>query len=179
MVLAWLATDMPRALARAAAATALGLTLVHLGLAMHSWQVLNRGLAEYTSGIADVGPNSTILPISYDHKGESARVGVYRHAGSYYSVAARAVDLANYEAAKAYFPLTYKPALDPWKIIGSLEGMRSTIRPERYPLPIDYILLWSAPPQFAVRAWIEANYELVHSEGRVRIYKRVAGVRQT
>jgi hypothetical protein len=173
MVLAWLAADVPRALRRAAAIAAVGVALVHLGFTVHSYQVLNRGLAEYTSGISLVEQNSTILPISFDHRGESAKVGVYRHAGSYYCVARGVIDLANYEGDKSYFPLRYKASLNPWSIIGSLEGIRGTIRPGRYPRAVDYILLWSAPAGFAALAWIEADYELIHSEGRLRLYKRV------
>jgi hypothetical protein len=148
-------------------------TLVHLGLTAHSYQVLNRGLAEYTSAVSLVEKNSTILPISFDHRGESARVGVYRHAGSYYCIASGAIDLANYEGDKSYFPLRYKAALNPWSTIGSLEGVRGTIRPDKYPRPVNYILLWAAPAEFAARAWIEAKYELIHSEGRLRLYKRI------
>jgi hypothetical protein len=164
---------VPRAHRRAAGIAAIGVALVHLGFTVHSYQVLNRGLAEYTSGISLVEQNSTILPISFDHRGESARVGVYRHAGSYYCIARGVIDLANYEGDKPYFPLRYKAALNPWSIIGSLEGIRGTIRPEKYPRAVEYVLLWSVPAGFATPAWIEADYELIHSEGRLRLYKRV------
>ncbi|HVP58549.1 MAG TPA: hypothetical protein VMU02_10650, partial [bacterium] len=172
MVLPWIVANVPGAVRRAAGVAALGAALVHLGFTVEACKVFNRGLAEYTSGISVVAPNSTILPISFDHKGESAKVGVYRHAGSYYCLGNGVIDLANYEGDKSYFPLRYKSSLNPWAIIGSLEGIRGTIRPDRYPRPVDYILLWSAPPQFAVRPWIEANYTLVHSQGRLMIYKR-------
>lgn len=173
MVLPWLAAGMPRALKGAAGTVAVGVALVHLGFTMHSYQVLNRGLAEYTSATSLVEKNSTILPISFDHKGESARVGVYRHAGSYYCVAGGAIDLANYEGDKSYFPLRYKASLNPWSIIGSLEGVRGTIRPDKYPRRVDYILLWSVPAGFAAQAWLEADYDLIYAEGRLRLYERI------
>jgi hypothetical protein len=173
VVLAWLAVGVPRPLRWAAGAAALLVALVHLGLTAGAYATLNRGLAEYTSGASLVEANSTILPISFEHRGESARIGVYRHAGSYYTIASAAVDLANYEAGKPYFPLRYKEALNPWLIVGSLEGGRGSIHPGRYPRPVDYILLWSAPPDFQGMPWIESNYSLFWPEGRLRLYRHV------
>jgi hypothetical protein len=171
-ILPWLATRMPRRATYAVGAIAVCLTLAHVGFTVHYYRIFNRGLAEYTSGIPFVERNKSILPISFDHKGEAARIGVYRHAGSYYSVVRDAIDLANYEGDKTYFPLKYKASMNPWSAMGPIESARGNIRPERYPGKIAYVLLWSAPAQFPALEWIEANYDLIHSEGRLKLYRR-------
>lgn len=150
---------------------AVGICLVHLAVTMHYYQILNGGLAEYTSGIDLVGRGATILPVSFDHKGEAGRVGIYRHAVSYYSIARGAINLANYEADKDYFPLMYKRELNPFAAMGQVESQRGNLRPEKYPRRIDYMLLWSAPAEFPARGWIEENFDLVHSQGRLTLYR--------
>jgi hypothetical protein len=158
-------------------AAAIALILIHLGINTHYYRVLNVGLDEYNSGMQFVNRNETILPVSFSHKGaESARVRVFLHAGSYYCAQRGAINLANYESDKSYFPLRYKTGKNPFAIIGRLQKPFGFAHPERYPEPIDHILLWSPRDHFHSLAWIEENYELVHSRGRLRLYTRREGL---
>lgn len=170
-VLPWLVRRPPRVLKYAVAAAAIGILVVHLGITAHYYRMLNRGLAEYTSGIGLVERGATILPISFDHKGEAQRIGIYRHAASYYCVARGAINLANYEGDKTYFPLMYKPEVNPFAAMGMVESQRGNLNPERYPGRIDYVLLWSAPPEFPALGWIARNFDLVHAQGRLKLYR--------
>ena len=171
-ILPWLGGGMPRAARHLIGAAAVAIALVHFGITVHYYQVFNRGLEEFTSGVPLIEENATILPISFDHKGEAARIGVYRHAASYYCLSGGAIDLANYEGAKTYFPIKYKSSLDPFAIMGTIESQRGNIWPQKYPARIDYVLLWAAPVEFPCLSWIEKNYELIHSEGRLKLYRR-------
>lgn len=170
-ILPWLSQRPPKLLRYGVACAAIGILLVHLAVTVHYYQILNRGLAEYTSGIGLVGRGATILPVSFDHKGEAERVGIYRHAVSYYCVARGAINLANYEGDKTYFPLMYKPSLNPFAAMGQVESQRGNLRPERYPRRIDYVLLWSAPAEFPALGWIDRNFDLVHTQGRLKLYR--------
>jgi hypothetical protein len=163
---------MPRVAKYLVGGAAVAIALVHFGITVHYYQVFNRGLEEFTSGVPLIEENATILPISFDHKGEAARIGVYRHAASYYCLSGGAIDLANYEGAKTYFPIKYKSSLDPFAIMGTIESQRGNIWPQKYPARIDYVLLWAAPVEFPCLSWIEKNYELIHSEGRLKLYRR-------
>ena len=177
-ILPWLRDHMPRWFRSAVVGAATCVVVVHLAVTAHYYQVLNRGLEEYTSGIGLVERSATILPVGFDHKGEAERIGVYRHAVSYYCVARGAINLANYEGDKDYFPLMYKPGLNPFAAMGQVESQRGNLHPERYPGKIGYVLLWSAPPAFPALEWIEEHADLIHSQGRLSLYRnRESGVR--
>jgi len=175
MILPWLALRSPRPLRVAAGIAAAALAVVHLAISVHYYGRLNRGLEEFTSGVSLVGSSETLLPLTFDQKGEAEAVRVYRHAASYYCLETGAISLANYEAAKTYFPLRYLAGLDPFAVMGRIESQRGTVNPQRYPRPIDWVLLWSAPGEFPARPWIEANCRLVHRQGRLALYRRVEG----
>lgn len=171
-VLPWLKPKLRRSLKFGIGIAAVGLTVAHLGVNCYYWGILDDGLKEYTSGIGFVGRNETILPISFDHRGgESARIGVYRHAASYYCIGVGAVNLGNYEGDKAYFPLRYKAPMNPFTTIGPIESGFGNLIPEAYPEKPDYILLWSSPGQFRALPWISRNYTLIHAQGRLKLYK--------
>jgi hypothetical protein len=170
-MLPWLSDRLPRGARSGIVAAAALIAVIHIGVTAHYYQIVNRGLEEYTSGAGLIERGSTVLPIGFDQKGEAGRVRIYRHAASYYAIVRDAVNLANYEGDKAYFPLVYKRTLNPFASMGQVESQRGNLRPERYPGRIDYVLLWSAPAEFPALAWIEANFDLVHSQGRLDLYR--------
>jgi hypothetical protein len=172
IILPWLSPYLWRPVKYGVGVIAIVLTLIHLGFTTYYYDVLNKGLEEYTSGIPFVGENETILPLSFDHRGRSARIGIYLHAKGYYCAEAGAIMLANYEGSTDYFPLKWKPSMNPHAIIGDIWSGDANIHPESYPEPIDYVLLWSPKDKFPALDWIQRNYELIHSQGRLRLYKR-------
>jgi hypothetical protein len=174
VLLPWLAKRPAGAVRYTAAVAAVGLTVARLGVASYYCEILNRGLEEFTSGAPYVGKNATILPLTLDRKGEAATIRVFLHAGSYYSIASGAINLDNYEADKTYFPLKYKPAMNPFSTIGRIESKRAAVRPDMYPRPVDYILVWGSRPEVQSFPWLAKSYELIHSQGRLRLYRRVS-----
>ena len=50
------------------------------------------------------------------------------------------------------------------------------LHPERYTKPVDYILLWDKKGGFPAWDWIQKNYVLIFSEGRLEIYERKADI---
>ncbi|HID56422.1 TPA: hypothetical protein EYP37_07820 [Candidatus Poribacteria bacterium] len=174
VILPWLSVRFVRPVKYVIGGVLILVSLVHLGFTSYYYFVLNRGLEEYTSGIPYVGANETILPLSFDHYGRSARIGLYLHAAGYYCAEKGAIELDNYEGATGYFPLSYRSSMNPFKLIGNIEGDPGNVHPEKYPEPIDYILLWSPKDQFPALKWIERNYRLIHSRGRLRLYRRIS-----
>jgi hypothetical protein len=173
IILPWIGARAARSVQIGAGLAAAVLAVVHLGISVHYYALLNRGLEEYTSGASLVGRNETVLPLTFDQKGGTERIRVYLHASGYYCLQG-GISLADYEANETYFPLEYKPELNPFMIIRRIESPQGAISPERYPRPIDWVLLWSAPDEFPARPWIEANYRLAHERGNLRLYKRAA-----
>lgn len=173
-ILPWFSPDVWRPFKRLLLGAALAIVLVHLGFTAYYYRLLNEGLEEYTAAIDLASENETILPVSFNHGGgDSLRIGLYLHAAGYYCIAKKGVvELDNYEGATGYFPLKYRPEMNPFLIMGCIECMTGDIHPEKYPVPIDYILLWCPKEDFPARRWIEENYELVLSRGRMRFYRR-------
>lgn len=171
IILPWLSSRFWRPVKYFVGAVAIALILIHLGFTTYYYKILNDGLDEYNSGIPFVGKNETILPISFNHGGESARIGLYLHAAGYYCAAKGAIELDNYEAGTGYFPLKYKPPMNPFDTIGGIESGTGDIHPEAYPKPMDYILLWCPTETFPALEWIQKNYKLIHSQKRLRLYK--------
>ena len=172
IILPWLSSTMSKPGRYVVGALAVTLILFHLAFTTYYYKLLNTGLEEYTSGIPFVGKNETILPVSFnDDRGESGIVRVYLHATGYYCAAKGSVDLSNYEARTNYFPLKYKSSVDPSGI--GIRNKTGDIRPWAYPRTIDYILLWAPMERFAALEWIEKNYTLIHSQGRLKLYKRL------
>jgi hypothetical protein len=94
----------------------LGLLWIHSS----SYRDLNVLLDEYLSGSHLVASDSTILPLSYAHRGLAAdgsplspRVGPFRHAAGYIAAERGVIDLANYEAVVDFFPLVWRPERNP------------------------------------------------------------------
>lgn len=173
-IVPWLDPLPGRCLKHAVTVSCVILILIQLGITTYYQRILNHGLEEYTSGISLVDENRTILPINTEHRGASARVEVYRHAVGYYCAAKGAVNLANYEAGTDYFPLKYKPALNPYRTMGRLPSATGRMDLEAYPGSIDYIIVWSQRDRIRGMAWIERNYRLIHTQGRLRLYKHRA-----
>jgi len=172
IILPWLSARFWKPVKYFFGTVAIVLILIHLGFTTYYYKILNDGLDEYTSAIPLVGKNETILPISFNHGGgESARIGLYLHAAGYYCAAKGAIELDNYEAGTGYFPLKYKPQMNPFSTVGGIESATGDIHPEAYPEPIDYILLWSPREEFPALEWIQKNYKLIHSQKRLKFYK--------
>jgi hypothetical protein len=174
MTLPWLNSDFRKPVIKYAIGVIfIALTLIHLAYTVYYYKVLNDGLNEYTSGIPFVKKNETILPLSFDHRGSSLRIGTYRHAVGYYCMEAGTIELYNYQGNKGYFPLNYKAEMNPFTIIENLEKIDpSNTNLLKYPELIDYILIWGQKEEAPVLKLVKQNYRLIHQNRRSRLYKR-------
>jgi hypothetical protein len=98
------------------------------------------------------------------------------------------VNLCNYEAATGYFPVLYRPEVNPYDHMGLLpavpdRGLEST--PPRIDIAgyqrvtgqrVDYVLVWSPPDPEATRAQLgDSGYERVYTSARhglAQLYRR-------
>jgi hypothetical protein len=164
VVLLWLGSGRWRRGERwTAQLVAAGLALSMVALLWSRWAAIDRQLADYVAVAERVEDGRTVLPLTFAPAGIGRggddlafRVWPFVHAIGYVAGRRPIVDLGLYEAGEDYFPLRFRPALDPYRhlSIGPL-GMEEV--PPRVDIPgyekrggrVDYVLLWepSARPQ--------------------------------
>ena len=179
-----------RGLVAAFLAVALGLLAVRLP----RYAEMNGHLAEYLAGGSLVPRHSTLLPVSFAHRGRrpdgspvSWRVEAFLHAGAWLAVERDLVDFTNYEADLGYFPTLFRREANPYRWLrGGQETSPPCIDLDRYdrrgPRPLDAILVWAAagadrrdPCVAAILGHLDARYELVHTSAPralAQLYRR-------
>jgi hypothetical protein len=173
---------------------AAGIALAFLGLFAWKYAEINRSLAGIAAAGELVEPDHTFLYLSYAHQGEdgkdklSFRTWPFVHAGGYVGARKRLADLSLYQAHADFFPLYFRPAMNPYRNLSTPEGSIESAPPvvdllgypKRTGGRVDYVLLWglrdeqrSEPKVRRVLDQLAAGYDLVHSaqEGRVRLYR--------
>jgi hypothetical protein len=202
VLILWLGAQPPgrffqRGLAAAGAVTA----LLFLGLHWERYAVFNDYLAEYASAAPHIPRQATVLPLAFSHTGRDAqgrplsvRVSPFRHAGGLLGVESGAVDLTNYEGDTGYFPLLFRPELNPIALISrdrsnpdrGLSGLPPQVDflsyPERSGQTVDYVMLWelgddlrSNPATLSILAQLKQGYgDPIYQSpgGRVQMYRR-------
>jgi hypothetical protein len=197
----WLGTQpLGRFLRGGLVAVALLTALLFLGLHVASYAVFNDYLDEYLTAAPRIESQATVLPLSFSHTGRDAegrplsdRVAPFRHAAGLLAVQRRAVDLANYEGKVGYFPLIYRPEVNPFDLVSldnsnpdrGLEGIPPRVDflsyPQRSGQPIDYVLLWNLrddlrdrPETRSIFAQLHEGYDKTYESprGLVQLYRR-------
>lgn len=154
---------------------------------------LSSSVQEYLEAAQVVRDDSTVLPLSLSQPVPSSLRALYpnlrydavRHALGYVALDKRIVNLANYQAAKGYFPLRYKDARNP-AVHLSEGGLKSLEYPpfaldiaayrRETGVAVDYVLFWgdldAVRGRDDVRAVLQqlTDYELVYAKPRMHIY---------
>jgi hypothetical protein len=175
-------------------AAAAVISVAFLGLMLWKYAELDRALSEIVATAGAVAPDHTLLFLSYSHQGDGGgeelafRTEPFLHAGGYVAARERLVDLSLYEANEDYFPLLFRPALNPYTYLSNgplgIEKDPPDLDLARYPRRtggrIDYVLLWGLrderrgePKVRAVLDPLAAGYDLIERSpgGRVLLYR--------
>jgi hypothetical protein len=120
----------------------------------------NQQLAEFLDLADRIEPRSTLLPLVFAPRGlpavpdaDGLRSMPFFSAAGYAAMERKAIDLRNYEAGLDYFPVRYRPTLNPYQHLGvntprqrGLDQVPQRIDLARYQqVPgahVDYVLLW-------------------------------------
>jgi hypothetical protein len=203
-VILWLAghpftAPAKRVVQGAAALVALGLLAVHTA----AYAEFNAYLDDYLSAEAHLEKrDATLLPLPFAHQLRVAGLGdaklsVFRHAAGYLAARRGVVELENYEATSGYFPVQFRPEVDPYKHLSpgstsdaGIQGEPPTVDIARYEATthrtIDYVLLWQwqavdardEPAARRAAALFDQlappSYELIYTSprGLLRLYRR-------
>jgi len=152
------------------------IAFINLGYMINLYPKLDKDMQEFRSGLQKVTPNSRILPLIFDSRGQCHRIGMFLHAVGYYCAYTGGIEWDNYEANTNYFPVLFKPVLNDFRPdLTVIEGRPKEIEIEPYIDLVDFICTWSLPVGSPIQQRIEANYQLVFKNRRTRIYKRGLG----
>lgn len=154
-----------------------------LGLRSAKYAELNRQLAAYVSAAEQIDENTTLLSLTYAPHGLaengtvlSERVKPFIHAAGYIAAEKGLVLLNNYEASLSYFPVRYRPPVDPSRYFGNVlypgRGPLDLLSyPERTGGRVDYVLVWGlredalpGPVVVHTLAQLEAGYDRIRTD---------------
>jgi hypothetical protein len=183
------------ALQAAGAVAALAILALHFA----AYRQLNPYLDDYASVAAHIDRDATLLPICLSENGHdrsggvlSPRVKLFRQASGYLAAERDLIDLSNYEAITTYFPLRFRPELDPRKTLYALEPEEDAPLPPPMILDyanrthgqgrIDYVLVWdmrerpatlATQPTDALWRDLATAYDLIYTSPRqfARLYR--------
>ena len=190
----------PLVVRRGIQAIAVLIALAMLALNAMRYGEINDYLDEYVSASSLVEPNATLLGLCFSHYANEPdgrplahKVAPFAHASSYISAERRSLELDNYEAQTSYFPLMFRPRLNPGLHIAVSKPtfgcphqgpprVDFLTYPERTGGRVDYVLLWGARDELLGSAeakdilrQLEAGYELIYTSpqrGLVQLYRR-------
>ena len=149
------------------------IALINFGYMINLYPKLDKDMKEFRSGLHKISPNSRVLPLIFDSRGQCQRIGMFLHAIGYYCTYTGGVEWDNYEADTDYFPILFNPAFkDVRPNLSIIETKPREMKIAPYVDLVDFIYTWSLPIDSKIQKRIEANYQLVFEKQRTRIYKR-------
>ncbi len=194
LLILWLASQhLPKRAQFAAAFIAGALTLGWIGLNTIKYRELSHCYEDYMAAAPMIARGETLLSLSYSTQGfddQGAGISAYTapllHVAGYIAADRGAIDLANYEAAAAHFPIQFQKDMGP-AAFGKIEPVRD--RPPCADIggwetksgrKVDWVLLYwmrdsdaGHPCTQAIRAQLGFAYERVPlMSSRVELYRR-------
>jgi hypothetical protein len=158
--LLWLSTQLYSLRAtRVLRAVALAFSVALVIDRWQSYARINRLQAEFVSALEHVPAGSTLESVIFspractrDGDEVAFRVHPFVHATGYLGALKPIVLLDNYEAGYPYFPVSYRPAIEPNRFIGNLTLPTDLLSYSRLtPGRIEYVLVWGGPDVVGVR----------------------------
>jgi hypothetical protein len=157
---AWFAFSYPKWLKVGMIAIIVILSLWHLSLTIYDYNLLNKDMKEFTSGVGLIEDDSAISILTNDYffapnHGTLKYLSPFFHDTCYYCFGNGSHYVANYEPKYVYFPLRYREGY--WKF--------------EYKGIIDYVLVWGMDDNSAEVMQLKADYDLIHSTENMRLFK--------
>ncbi len=136
---------------------------------------LNAEIREFNAFVERIGKNKVILPLHFDPRGSSKRVGIFVNAANYYCLDNGCINLGNYEIQFDYFPIRFnadfETPLEEKEWVQVVHWQPERIDLCGYADNVDYLLLWDIPDEPIVAEAIAACYTLVAAEGKLKLFK--------
>ena len=147
------------------------INIIYVGMLFKN---LNAEIREFTAFVQRVEKNKVILPLHFDPRGSSKRVGIFVNAANYYCLDNGCINLGNYEVQFDYFPVRFNAdferPLEEKEWVQVVHWQPEEIDLCDYADNVDYLLLWGTPDTPIVAEAIEACYTLIASEGKLKLF---------
>lgn len=192
----WMAAlNLPRKIVLGMGIVFLVFQAIFLGVRISTYRLVGDAVQEIRSTLPFIEAESVVLPLSFTHQGLQPNgekltrgLGLFIHATDYLGTEKPLVMLDNYEGAKGYFPINWKPEVNPFIHLSRGPGLEHNppVIDLRYYLfdakvPVKYVLEWcrgkewpEGEGQAQLRADLEEWFEIayVSPQERVRLWKR-------
>lgn len=146
--------------------------IVYVGILFRN---LNVEIRKFNTFVERVEKNKVILPLHFDPRGSSERVGIFVNAANYYCLDNGCINLGNYEIRFDYFPVRFnadfETPLEEKEWVQVVHWQPERIDLCDYADNVDYLLLWDTPDEPIVADAIERCYTLIASEGKLKLFK--------
>jgi hypothetical protein len=171
--------------------------LVFFATRIGTYRMVGEAVSEILSTAPLIEEESTVLPLYFSHKGVQPNgeklirngLGVFIHSADYLGAEKSLVMLDNYEGAKGYFPINWRPEVNPFDHLGRGISGSEAIPPmidlkyyiQETKVQVDYVLEWcrgkdwpEGELQPELKADLEQFFELIFVSEfeRVRLYRR-------
>jgi len=168
LVLPWLSPRLPRALfACVFAAVALGNVL----FIRNAWKPNAYAIRSRIAPFAAARSERTFVSLIFDRTAPRSPLPLLAHIASYRATESRLVDLGNYEASLAYFPVKFRPGIRHPSIY-DLETAPQDFDPAAWADDVELIYTWKMPPGSPVEERLRARYRVIAEEGEARLWER-------
>jgi hypothetical protein len=165
----WLAPRPPRRAAIAFVMLFSIVSVVYTGYLVRRYRGLSRRVTELVRSADAIGTNTAFVPLIRDVRPRGSFVAVQMHAIDYAAIEKGSVDIANYEAAAGYFPIRFRPGIQPPD--PNTAGPKvNEIDLNTYLGRVPYIFLWHVPDDAPVMAQLAACCERVGASNGGRVY---------
>ncbi|GAA4460288.1 hypothetical protein GCM10023093_02670 [Nemorincola caseinilytica] len=152
-------------------------------------------IADHMSAAGHIKPGAVVLPLNYDTWGRDregkvicSRNNIFCHMAQYLTAIPHTLVLDNYEANTGYFPLNWRPELDPFVHLARWPGLQA-IPPaaaieeyrQKTGIVVNNVLMMNFDPVYrqhetakALVAEVERDYHIVYTSptGRTILYER-------
>jgi len=162
--------------------------LALLGMHVKTYAQCNEALDDLLLASDAIEPDSIFLTLNFapagidaDGKPLSVRVGPFRHLAGYIALRRPVVNLVNYEATTGYFPILYRPEVNPYRLMGQDDKVLDRglhLVPPRVDFlsyakqtgkPVDYILIWGLRSEQRSDPWTISIYRQLEAGGYVEV----------
>ncbi len=167
----------PGRITNAAAVALFVCFLVLSGYRIGCRQVADAALNDYLSAASHIPNGSSVLPFDFSPTGKDKegnliadRNAIFHHAAQYLAADRPLIVLDNYEANMGYFPVRWKPEVNPYNHLSKEEGIeglppfaRIAAFHQQTGVAIDYVLFWCYDPAYLANAHFKELYAEINS----------------
>ena len=168
LVLPWLSPRLPRVLLACVFAA---VAVANVLFVRNAWKPTAYEIPPRIAPFAAARPGSTFVSLVFDRAAPRSPLPLLAHVASYGAMERRLVDLGNYEASLAFFPVKYRASAHRPPIF-ELESSPHDFDPAAWANDVDLIYTWRMPKGSPVEERVSARYRVIEVRGDASVWQR-------